>query len=255
MSRTPALAETPVRERRAGSAMRSRHAAGSLRPAPPAPSPLRIGTRDADATRCRILEAAVVEFSSKGLAGGRVDAIATAARTNKRMLYHYFGGKEGLYVAVLEDAYAAFRAAERKLSIDDLPPQAAMRRLVEFTFDYCAGNPRFIALLNNENLYGGRHVKKSARVRQLYSPLIDTVALVLERGHEAGVFRNGIEPMRLYISIASLAYFYFSNVHTLSAVFGRDFAASTECRKYRRHVVGLVLNALRLDSGAATARK
>jgi TetR/AcrR family transcriptional regulator len=215
----------------------------------------KLGTGGPERSKLRILAAAASEFARNGFGGARINEIARRADTNKRMLYHYFGGKEELYGAVLEDAYAAFRAAERKLSIDDLPPQAAMRRLVEFTFDYCAGNPRFIALLNNENLYRGRHVKKSARVRELYSPLIDTVVLLLARGHEAGVFRNGIEPMRLYISIASLAYFYFSNVHTLSAVFGRKFAASAECSAYRRHVVDLVLNALRLDSGAATARK
>ena len=215
----------------------------------------RRGTGGPELSKPRILTAATAEFAENGFGGARINEIARRAGTNKRMLYHYFGGKDGLYVAVLEAAYGAFRTAERKLSIDDLPPDAAMRRLMEFTFDYCAGNPRFIALLNNENLYRGRHVRKSARVRALYSPLIETIARLLARGHEAGLFRNGIDPVRLYISVASLAYFYFSNMHTLSAAFGRRFSAPAERDAHRRHVVDLLLNSLRLDTGAAIARK
>jgi AcrR family transcriptional regulator len=215
----------------------------------------RRGTGGPEFSKRRILAAAMAEFAQNGFGGARVNEIARRADTNKRMLYHYFGGKEGLYIAVLEEAYAAFRTAERKLCIDDLPPEEGMRRLVEFTFDYCAANPRFIALLNNENLYRGRHVRKSARVRQLYSPLIDTITRLLARGHEAGVFRNGIDPVRLYISVAALAYFYFSNVHTLSTAFGRNFAAPTERTAHRRHVTDLLLTSLRLDTNAAMAEK
>jgi TetR/AcrR family transcriptional regulator len=213
------------------------------------------GSGGPELSKPRILAAATAEFAGNGFGGARINEIARRAGTNKRMLYHYFGGKEGLYVAVLEEAYGAFRSAERKLSIDNLPPKTGMRRLMEFTFDYCAENPRFIALLNNENLYRGRHVRKSARVRALYSPLIDTIARLLKRGHKSGVFRNGIDPVRLYISVASLAYFYFSNVHTLSAAFGRRFAGAAERSAHRRHVVDLLLNALRLDSDAAMAGK
>lgn len=205
------------------------------------------GTGGPEVSKPRILAAATAEFAQNGFGGARINEIARRADTNKRMLYHYFGGKEGLYVAVLEDAYGAFRAAERKLSIDDLPPDAGFRGLVEFTFDYCAENPRFIALLNNENLYRGRHVKRSAQVRDLYSPLIDTIKRLLARGHKTGLFRNGIDPVRLYISIAALAYFYFSNIHTLSTALGRDFSAPAERQAHRRHVVDLVIGALRLD--------
>jgi TetR/AcrR family transcriptional regulator len=171
------------------------------------------------------------------------------------MLYHYFGGKEGLYTAVLEDAYAAFRAEERKLSIDDLMPEHGLRRLVEFTFDYCSENPRFIALLNNENLYRGRHVRESGQVRALYPPLIESIRKLLARGRETRRFRNGIDPLRLYISIAALGYFYFSNLHTLSAAFDRDFSAPAERRAQRRHVVDLVLASLRLDTAPRAGRK
>jgi TetR/AcrR family transcriptional regulator len=202
-----------------------------------------------------ILTAAADAFARDGYGGARINDIARRAGTNKRMLYHYFGGKEGLYTAVLENAYAAFRAAERRLSIDDLPPKAGLRRLVEFTFDYCAQNPQFIALLNNENLYRGRHVRASTQARMLFPPLIESIRKLLARGRSARQFRSRIDPLRLYISIASLGYFYFSNVHTLSAVVGRDLSAPRERRAQRRHVVDLVLASLRLDTTAPAVNK
>lgn len=202
----------------------------------------------------RILTAAAEAFARDGYAGARINAIARRAATNKRMLYHYFGGKEGLYTAVLEDSYAAFRTAERKLSIDDLSPEQGLRRLIEFTFDYCAENPRFIALLNNENLYRGRHVRGS-RVHALFPPLIDSIRELLVRGHAAGRLRNGVDPLRLYISIAALGYFYFSNLYTLSAALDRDLSTPSERRAQRRHVVDLVLRSLRLDTGPKAVKK
>jgi len=203
----------------------------------------------------RILAAAADAFARDGYGGARVNDIARRAKTNKRMLYHYFGGKEGLYTAVLEHAYAAFRTAERKLRIDNLPPEEGLRRLVEFTFDYCSENPRFIALLNNENLYRGRHVRGSKQVRALYPPLIESIRKLLARGRASGRFRDGVDPLRLYISIASLGYFYFSNLHTLSAAFDRDFSAPGERRAQRRHVVDLVLASLRLDTAPQAVKK
>jgi TetR/AcrR family transcriptional regulator len=214
----------------------------------------RRGDGGPELSKKSILTAAASAFASDGFGGARINEIARRAGTNKRMLYHYFGGKEGLYTAVLEAAYAAFRAAERKLSIEDLSPERGLRRLIEFTFDYCAENPDFIALLNNANLYRGRHVRAS-QVPALFPPLIDSIRRLLVRGRAAGTFRNGVDPLRLYISIAALGYFYFSNVHTLSAVLGRDLSAAAERRAQRRHVVDLVLQSLRLDRRAATARK
>jgi TetR/AcrR family transcriptional regulator len=213
------------------------------------------GTGGPEARKQRILAAATAEFARHGTSGARINEIARRADTNKRMIYHYFGGKDGLYTAVLESTYGAFRAAERKLNIGDLPPERGMQRLVEFTFDYCAKNPTLIALLNDENLHRGRHIARSSQVRQLYSPLIETIEGLLERGARLRLFRNGIDPVRLYISIAALAYFYFSNIHTLSTVFGRDFRTAAQQRQHRRHVVDLVLGSLRLDSRRPSAGK
>jgi TetR/AcrR family transcriptional regulator len=200
--------------------------------------------RDPDATKARILAAAWHEFAQKGFAGARVDAIATRSGANKRMIYHYYGDKDGLFVAVLEAAYDRVRSAELALDLAHMEPAAAMRRMVEFTFDSFVKDRTFIQLLNNENLYKARHLKKSARVRQMHSPLIGMIDGILRRGEAAGVFRGGVDPTQLWISIAALGYFYFSNIHTLSTIFGRDLADASALAERRAHIVQLVLHSL-----------
>lgn len=207
--------------------------------------------RDPDATRAKILAAAWHEFAQKGFAGARVDAIADRSRVNKRMIYHYYGDKEGLFVAVLEAAYDRVRSAEQALDLEHMEPDAAMRRMVEFTFDSFVEDRTFIQLLNNENLHKARHLKKSARVRQMHSPLIGMIGGILKRGEAAGAFRGGVDPTQLWISIAALGYFYFSNIHTLSTIFGRDLEDEKALAERKRHVVELVLGSLRTRSRAA----
>lgn len=201
--------------------------------------------RDPERTRARILDAATEEFSLRGLGGARVDAIAQRAGANKRMLYHYFGNKEGLFLAVMEHTYAHIRAQEEALHLDDLPPVQAMRRLVRFTFRYFVGNPHFIALLNSENLHRARHIRRSRRVQAINSPLIAALGRVLRRGRAAGLFRGGVDPLQLYLSIAGVCYFYFSNIHTLSTIFGRDLLAAPALAARERHVVEVIMGYLR----------
>ncbi|MDP6069316.1 MAG: TetR/AcrR family transcriptional regulator [Alphaproteobacteria bacterium] len=201
--------------------------------------------RQPEKTRQQILKAALVEFSQKGLGGARVDAIANRADVNKRMIYHYFGNKDELFSAVLIHVYEAFRQYDASLTVADLDPVEAMRKLVDYTFTYVLENRHLVALLNSANLHGGRHLQNSTRIRELYSPLIDMIAALLLRGERSGIFRTGIDPVNLYISIASLAYFYFSNIHTLSAVFGRDLEDPAMIESQRHHVVELVLVSLR----------
>jgi AcrR family transcriptional regulator len=203
--------------------------------------------RDPERTRAAILDAATVEFARHGLGGARVDRIAAAAGANKRMLYYYFGDKERLFLAVLESTYARIRDAEKQLSLLDVEPAESVRRLIEFTWDYYVRHPEFMALLNSENLHRARHLRKSRRARALNSPLIETLAVVLERGRREGSFRTGVDPLQLYISIAGLSYFYLSNNHTLSAVFGRDLAAPQARRARVRHVTEVILGYLRPD--------
>jgi AcrR family transcriptional regulator len=181
--------------------------------------------RDADATRRRILEAAKGEFAERGLGGARVDAIAERAETNKRMIYHYFGGKEPLFRAVLEFVYLDIRAAERALPLEDLDPEEALEALVRFTWAYHLQNPAFLTLVNSENLHGARHLRTLPRVRDAYPPMVARLQTILDRGVARGVFREGVDPVQLNITISSLSHYYFSNRHTLSTVFAADLMA------------------------------
>ena len=196
-------------------------------------------------TRERILAAATEEFAARGLGGARVDAIADRAAVNKRMLYHYFGSKDSLFTAVLEGAYADIRAREDALDLERGPPRAAMARLVRFTFRYFLDNPHFVALLSSENLHQARHIAGSKRVVGINSPLIAGLGRLLARGVRARAFRAGVDPLQLYVTIAGICYFYFSNLHTLSAIFARDLAARGALRRREAHVVEVVLGFLR----------
>ncbi len=201
--------------------------------------------RNPDRTRETILLAAQREFASKGLSGGRVDEIARRAGANKRMIYHYFGNKDGLYLAALERVYEELRGTEKTLDLAHLAPEAAIRRLVEFTFDYSRAHPELISLINNENLHRARHLRKSKKVLELHSPFVALIGDILKRGVAAGAFRRGLDPVELYITIAAVGYFYLSNNPTLSAIFGRDLGSAAACRKRKRHNVDVILNAIR----------
>ena len=200
--------------------------------------------RDPAKNRERILAAALAEFSRHGLGGARVDRIASRARANKRMLYYYFGSKDDLFLAVLEASYAQIRNAERSLHLDHLEPRAALERLVGFTWDYLIAHPEFMTLLNSENLHKGRHVRRSPRVPQLHSPLVETLRGILRRGERGGAFRKGVDPVQLYISIAGEGYFYLSNRYTLSQIFKRDLMTRRALAARARHNVGMIVNAL-----------
>ena len=196
-------------------------------------------------TQQKILEAATAEFARHGLGGARVDRIAARAGANKRMLYYYFGDKEGLFLAALEDRYAHIRNAERSLELEHLDPRIAVRRLVEFTWNYFLEHPEFMTLLNSENLHKGRHVRRSRRVPEMHSHLVGLLRQVLRRGEEQRLFRKGIDPVQLYISIAGEGYFYLSNRYTLSRIFGRDLMAPRALAGRARHISDMILNALR----------
>ncbi len=205
----------------------------------------RARPRDPNRTREIILCSAQKEFAARGLSGGRVDRIARRARANKRMIYHYFGSKEGLYLAVLERVYADLRGTERSLDLADLEPEAAIRRLVEFNFDYSRQHPELISLINDENLHHARYLRKSKMVRELHSPFVRTLDGILRRGVAKGVFRRGLDPVDLFITIAAIGYFYLSNNWTLSAIFGRNLNSNAACGRRRQHCIDLILNAIR----------
>ncbi|MGQ0545571.1 MAG: TetR family transcriptional regulator [Betaproteobacteria bacterium] len=219
------------------------------RPLPRRPRLRRGAGRPAGAAgeqlRERILEAATAEFARLGLGGARVERIAAQAGANVRMLYYYFSSKDALFLAVLERAYATIREAEKALELDRGEPEEAMRRLVRFTWGYYFAHPEFITLLNSENLHRGRHLQRSARVSELHAPFLEMIGRLLERGARAGVFRAGVDPMQLYISIAGLGYFYLSNRHTLSAIFKRNLMTRERCDARLAHMMEVVLGYLR----------
>ena len=184
---------------------------------------IRKRKRNADATRTRILAAAKKEFARLGLGGARVDEIADRAKTNKRMIYHYFGGKEELFRTVVKLAYLDIRSAEQELALDHLPPRDALETLVRFTWKYYLDNPEFITLVNSENLHKARHVKGSEKIRVASRQLVGLVGKLLDRGVGDGVFRPGIDPVQLNITIAAIGYYYLTNRFTGSFLFEREF--------------------------------
>ena len=175
--------------------------------------------RDAARSKRAILDASLIEFSTHGHAGARIDTIAERAGVSKPLIYSYFGDKNALYAAALREAYVQIRQGERDLNLDHKDPETAIRDLVDFTLRHFRQKPWFISMLNTENLRGGTTVREISDVGDIQSPLIEELRGVIQRGVEMGVFRAGVEPTDLYISIASLCYFPISNIHTLRAVF------------------------------------
>lgn len=178
--------------------------------------------RDPEATRLRILAAAEKEFAKHGLGGARVDAIAAAAKSNKRMLYHYFGNKDDLFAITVENAYAKIRAAEAELRLDHEDPVPALRKLVTFTWNHFIAHPEFLTFVNSENLHKARHLKKSRRSKEMSRAFVGRMQALLDRGVAAGVFRQGLDPVQVQITIAAIGYYYLTNRYTGSIVFERD---------------------------------
>ena len=189
-------------------------------------------SRDTDRSQAAILKAALDEFTEHGFAGGRV---------NKRLIYYYFGNKDELFLSVLEHTYADIRQAEQGLHLDALEPVEALRTLVTFTWHYFLAHPEFLSLLASENLSRASHLKQSGKIREMHSPLVRLLDRLLERGQAQGLFRAGIDPVQLYISIASLGFFYLANNHTLSVIFGRDLRATDALDERLSHMTDLVV--------------
>ncbi|AFW00271.1 transcriptional regulator TetR [Gluconobacter thailandicus F149-1 = NBRC 100600] len=189
--------------------------------------PARPRIRDAEATKGRILDAAKKEFARNGLEGARVDAIALEANANKRMIYHYFESKEKLFQTVLENAYFDIRESEKKLDLDSLDPRDALERLVRFTWNYYIQNPEFISLVNSENLAQARHLKTSEPVKIVSRRFVGLVDKILKRGVTQGLFRDGVDPVQLNITIAAVSYYYFTNQYTGSIIFERELMSET----------------------------
>ena len=216
-----------------------------LRRPAPAKSKVRPRTNDPERTMADIIAVATREFSEKGLAGARIDDIADAMRTSKRMIYYYFESKEGLYIKVLEEAYRRIREIEAGLHLDDLAPEDALRRLVGFTVDYQLANPDFIRLVMTENIHRGEFLAQSKTIQQLNVPAIDAVRTVYERGLKAGVFRTGIDPVDLHMSISALSFFNTANRHTFALIFKRDLTSPAAIVARRDSIIEMIVRFVR----------
>lgn len=198
-------------------------------------------TPDAESTRRNILDVANEEFASKGFSGARIDEIAARTNTSKRMIYYYFQDKEGLFVAVLEEAYRRIRGIENALDLDHLEPEAALTALVESTFDYQSGNPDFVRLVMVENIHHGAHLRQSRAINDLNVTVIDAIRRLYQRGVAAGVFRKGLDPVDIHMSISALCFFNVSNRATFSLIFERDMGSPKALAKRRAIVVDTIL--------------
>ena len=197
--------------------------------------------QDPEGTRRNILEIASEEFALNGLSGARIDEIAARTRASKRMIYYYFGDKEGLYVRALENAYRRVREGEAKLDTEGLPPAEALRRLVEFTFDHHHQHEEFIRMVMIENIHHGEYLDRSDVLREINATAIDHIARIYERGVAAGEFRTGLDPVELHWQVSALCFFNVSNRATFSKIFGRDIGAPEALAALRRNVAEMVL--------------
>ena len=200
---------------------------------------------DPEGNRENILEIASEEFATHGLSGARVDAIAERTKTSKRMIYYYFGSKEDLYLAVLERAYRKIRMLEEHLQLGDLPPEPAMRKLIEATFDHDDANPDFVRLVNIENIHRAEHMQRSQALRDLTVSVIETIAGILERGYATGVFQRRVDPVDLHMMISAQCFFRVSNRHTFGTIFRRDLASDELKRRHKTMIGDAVISYLR----------
>jgi len=210
-----------------------------------APSPQASRTNDPEKTKQDILAVATVEFAEKGLSGARIDEIAARTKTSKRMIYYYFGGKEALYISVLEEAYRRIRRIEGELELDHLPPEEALRKLVGFTFDYENAHPEFIRLVMNENIHNGKYLARSKVIQELNVPAIEAVRRVLERGKKEGIFRRDVDPIDLHMTISALCFFNVSNRATFSTIFKIDMASPKALAARRASIIETILASVR----------
>jgi AcrR family transcriptional regulator len=194
--------------------------------------------------RASILAAAIDEFAARGFKGASMDAIAARTHTTRALINYYFGSKEKLYIAVLEQVYGEIREAEAQLDLDHLPPVDALRRIVEFTYRYYIAHEGFVRLVVAENQARGRHLRKSRTMRTLNRPIIDRIARVIERGQALGLFRRDVEPVEIHKSIAALGIFNVSNRYTFGAIFQREMGAKGDVARRCRFVGDMILSYL-----------
>ena len=208
-------------------------------------APERTRTNDPERTKAELIEVAMAEFAANGLTGARVDAIAERTRTSKRMIYYYFGSKEGLYLAVLEKAYGEVRALEAELDLAGLDPEAALRALIDQTFENDDAHGDFIRLVTIENIHRAEHIVDVPAIRQINERVTGMLGAILERGRAAGVFRADLDPIDVHLMISAFCFFRVANQHTFGAIFDVDLREPVRRARHKGMIADAVLGALR----------
>jgi len=222
---------------------------------------LRVGARlfdarthDPERTRAEILRVAIEEFGEKGLDGARVDAIAAQTQTSKRMIYYYFGSKDGLYLAALEQSYAKVRDLELQLQLDGMDPEAALRCLVTVMFDHHLHNEHYIRIVMSENIHRGRFLARSDKIQALNRPAITLLRTIYDRGVDSGLFRHGLDATDIHASISALSFFNVSNRHTFGLIFQQDLQSPAYVANRRENIVQMILRYVRAPPALPEAR-
>jgi AcrR family transcriptional regulator len=200
---------------------------------------------ESEATKANILDVARQEFADKGLSGARIDEIAERTNTSKRMIYYHFGSKEGLYRAVLEEAYARIRETETAMPIETMGAEEALKANVRLTFDYHSQHPEFVRLVMNENIHHGAFIKDVAGIKRRNESVIRVLGDIIAKGITEGVFRDGLDPIDLHMTISALSFYNVSNRYTFSEIFRRDMTSPKAVARRREQVVEVVLAACR----------
>jgi AcrR family transcriptional regulator len=203
---------------------------------------------DPEQTKRNIIGIATEEFAAMGLSGARVDAIAERTNTTKRMLYYYFGSKEGLYEAVIEQAYGKIRALEQSLHLDTMDPREGLRELVEFTFDFHDKHRDFVRLVTIENFHGAKHMNQLRAFRPRNASAVNTIADLIARGVAARQFRGDVDPVDLHLFISSLCFHRVANRHTFTVAFGRDPSGTRSRARHREMIVDAVIRFMQRSS-------
>jgi TetR/AcrR family transcriptional regulator len=201
--------------------------------------------RDAAATKARILDAATSEFSQRGYDGARVSSVSDRAHCNINLVYHYFGNKEELFIAVMEHAYAIIRSHHRDMELRGSPPDEAMRGLIASTFRMFLEFPEAIGLFVSENIHRARHIRNSKLITSIYDPLLEFIQETLDRGVARGIFRAGVDAAELFISINAEGYFYLSNHHTLGVILHQDLMTKDRLRQREAFITDVIMGFLR----------
>lgn len=210
-------------------------------------------TRNADATRTKILLVAISEFGERGFAAASTDDMAERCGVNKRMIYYYYGSKEGLYLAALEAVFENLVAREREIKVEDLDPAAAIEAIINLKIDYYLENPHFVSFLSMENFYKARHLRKSKKLASFRATLTDLITRILKRGQRSGQFRTDVEPVDFYVSMCALCIMYFSNQHTFGVIFEREMMTRANLERRRRTVIDFVLGYLQAPKAIEAA--